>query len=322
PIQIDALVILNDAIPGVVELCKSNVAPILAEIKDNATNLAVDCQFLSNDFEAAYPSIKQTIQTRGHNSNVLFNLDQCGHSKVQLRTISDILSSYPAPEVILTFAIQALLTFLPKTDKDELSKRLRQFGVQIKTLDDVEECLTNKAWLGAAERTVFDAFRGFGSFTSPFSINNPSGYRYWLLHFAKNFRARQVYNDILHQNSSSQAHFGRPGLNMLSYDPDQEGLLYLFEDDDRKRAIDQLHDDIPRALANFGDAIEMSDFYHGVYNHTPSHSDDIHQAIIDSPELSVVTPNGGPRRVANTIRPGDVLKLTPQRNFFSVLFPK
>lgn len=320
-IQIDVLLILNDATRGVIELCKENVAPYLADIRDSQEHLAVDCQFMARDFERAYPTMKQMIQSNGYNSNVFFNLDQCGHSKVQLKTVSDILSSYPAPEVLLTFVIQALLAFLPKSNRAELRSRLGNFGIEFQSITDLDSCLTDKAWLGAAECTVFDALKGFGAFASPFSINNPDGWRYWLIHFAKSYRARQVYNDILHRNSSAQAHFGRPGLNMLSYDPAHEGSLYLFEEDDRKRATEQLRNDIPRAVANFGDAVEIGEFYQGIYNQTPSHSDDIHQAIIDNPELTVVTPNGGERRVANTIRTGDVLKLNPQRSFFSVLFP-
>ena len=38
------------------------------------------------------------------------------------------------------------------------------------------------------------------------------------------------YNNILHQNSSAQAHFGRSGLHMLSYDPSEaDSMLYMFD---------------------------------------------------------------------------------------------
>ena len=74
---------------------------------------------------------------------------------------------------------------------------------------------------------MFDVFRGCARYVSPFSINNPDGWRYWLIHFANNYRARQEYNNILHKNSSMQAHFGRSGLNMLVFDPKEgEGALY------------------------------------------------------------------------------------------------
>ncbi|KCZ61434.1 three-Cys-motif partner protein TcmP [Hyphomonas atlantica] len=320
-IQIDVLLILNDATPGVVDLCKENIAGQLGEIREQADKLNIEVFYLSQEFEVAYPSIKATIENRGYKNSVFFNLDQCGHSLVELDTISDILTSFAAPEIILTFMIQALLTYLPKTDQDALQRRLERFGVSVPSIDNVEECMTNQAWLGAAERTVYNAMSRFGVYVSPFSINNPTGWRYWLIHFAKKTRARQVYNNILHRNSSAQAHFGRAGLDMLHYDPNEDATLYLFKDEDRKRATEQLYDDIPRRLANSGDAIQVEDFYQDIYNHTPAHSDDIHQAIIKSPDLTVITPNGGERRVANTIHPGDTLKLKPQRSFFSILFP-
>ncbi len=58
--------------------------------------------------------------------------------------------------------------------------------------------MSRKDWLGTAENIVFDAFRLCAPYVSPFSINNPGGWRYWLIHFANAYRARQVYNNILH----------------------------------------------------------------------------------------------------------------------------
>src|SRR3546814_7831945 len=84
-------------------------------------------------------------------------------------------------------------------------------------------------------RLVFDSFNGCATYVSPFSINNPDGWRYWLIHFANSYRARQVYNNLLHANSSEQAHYGRAGLHMLSYDPRHEdGSLYLFDPSGRE----------------------------------------------------------------------------------------
>lgn len=321
PVQISVLLILNDAAPNVVELCKENIAPLIAEARHSNHQLNIETSFLSEDFELIYPSIKEHIKSRNYDSNVLFNLDQCGHSRVQLSTLTDIIDTYPSSEIFLTFAIQALVSFLPKANQEVLANRLRQFSPNFKSLDRLDDCISDRAWLGAAERTVFDALKGFRAFISPFSINNPQGWRYWLIHFAKNYRARQVYNDILHKNSSSQAHFGRSGLRMLAYDPNEEGTLYLFENEDRKRAAFQLYDDIPRAIANSRTGMLVEDFYAGVYNQTPAHSDDIHNAIISNPDLEVETPKGGTRRVANAISRSDILKLKPQRSFSIVALP-
>ena len=112
---------------------------------------------------------------------------------------------------------------------------------------------------------MFEAFRTCAPYVSPFSINNPDGWQYWLIHFANFYRARQVYNNILHQNSSAQAHFGRSGLNMLAYDPTHEaGTLYLFDQSGRKSAKGQLLEDIPRLISESGDVIGVGGFY-GVF---------------------------------------------------------
>lgn len=169
--------------------------------------------------------------------------------------------------------------------------------------------------VGAIERLVFETFSSCAPFASPFSIQNPSGWRYWLIHFAKRARARQVYNDVLHANSSSQAHFGRPGLNMLSYNPREDGVLYLFDMNGRDQALKQLFDDIPRLLDQHGDTMNVGDFYEEVYNLTPAHSDDIHAAMINNPDLEVITPTGGARRSPGSITIADTLRLKIQRSF-------
>jgi hypothetical protein len=168
---------------------------------------------------------------------------------------------------------------------------------------------------------VFEAFRTCAPFVSPFSINNPEGWRYWLIHFANFYRARQVYNNILHDNSSAQAHFGRSGLNMLSYDPDHDGgTLYLFDEPARQAARTQLLEDIPRLITESGDVIAMSEFYENIYNITPAHTDDVHAAMMDNPDVEVITPGGGERRKANTIMVDDLLRLKAQKSFFPMFF--
>lgn len=227
------------------------------------------------------------------------------------------MRSNPSVEIFYTFAIEALLSFLQKSDPVQLATQLRPFGIEPSDLEQLEGAMSKSLWLGAAERLVFETFRTCAPFVSPFSINNPGGWRYWLIHFANIYRARQVYNNVLHQNSTTQAHFGRSGLNMLSYDPSHDGgALYLFDLSGREGARNQLLADIPRLISESGDVIEVGDFYEGIYNATPAHTDDVHQAIIENPDIQVITPGGGERRSANAIGVGDVLKLKRQKSFF------
>ena len=315
-IEIECLLILNDFSQDAVEHLKTNVAPLQAEIAENVSRLHLRVEYLNDTFEAAYPRLKELLAQCRYRT-LLFNLDQCGHSHVDRATLIDIMRSYPSVEIFYTFMIQSLLAFLQKSDPNRLAAQLSPFGIEATDMIGLEGGMNKNSWLGAAERLVFETFRTCAPFVSPFSINNPGGWRYWLIHFANIYRARQVYNNILHQNSTAQAHFGRSGLNMLSYDPSHEdGSLYLFDISGRENARTQLLSDIPRLISESGDVIGVGDFYEGIYNATPAHTDDVHQAIIENPDVEVITPAGGERRSANTIAIGDILKLKPQKSFF------
>ena len=319
-IEVECLLIFNDASRDAIELLKTHVAPMQADTALNCPKLHLRVEYLNEFFEAAYPKIKSLLG-QGRYRSVIFNLDQCGHSHVERETILDIMRSWPAAEIFYTFVITSLLAFLRKDQPERLRAQLDHLGIPANDVEALDGLMSRKDWLGAAEKIVFDAFRLCAPYVSPFSINNPGGWRYWLIHFANAYRARQVYNNILHDNASLQAHVGRSGLNMLSYDPrHNEGILYLFDDSGRASAKTQLLDDIPRLVIEAGDAIPVMEFYESIYNVTPAHADDVHAAIIENPDLEVITQAGGERRKANTIAVTDVIKVKNQRSFFPMFF--
>ena len=290
-------------------------APLLAAVKETCPKLHLSVAYFSQPFEYAYPAIRDILS--GRFQNVLWNLDQCGHKQVDFNTLSEIMRSTKSVEVFYTFAIDTLLTFLSRTNPGLMKRQVGHLGVDPADLRAIDGIVSNDAWLGAAERIVFESFHTSAPYVSPFSITNPKGWRYWLIHFANNYRARQVYNDVLHDNGA-QAHFGLPGLNMLAYNPAKEGTIYLFEDEHRGKAREKLIYDIPRLVAGVGDAMLVGDFYAAAYSATPAHKDDIHSAMLDSEDLEVVTPAGGVRRRGKQIVPGDTLKFRTQRSFFSM----
>jgi len=318
PIPIDCLLLLNDNCQETLLELKENIAPLLAGIKDENHSLSLNVEYSSSKFEEAYPQIKSRVQETKC-GNVFFNLDQCGYSLVPTAIIRDIMLSWGKAEIILTFMIKSLLTYISpdqKANSVPLEPQLQETVNAI--LKDPEKLTSKPEWLGKVEQVTFNYLHKCAPYVSPFSINNPDGWRYWLMHFANSYRARQVYNDILHDNANAQAHFGRAGLNMLSFNPQEEGLLYMFDTPSRTVAKNELYDDIPRKIAEFGDTLGVGDFYQAAYNETPAHSDDIHEMIIANPDVEVITESGGERRKPNTIKPSDTLKLKAQKTMFSM----
>lgn len=316
-VEVECFLILNDANVDAIELLGKHVAPLQEDIKNGCQKLHLRIEYMNDLFEIAYPKIKNILKT-GRYKSVLFNLDQCGDSHVDRATLVDIMNSFDSAEIFYTFMISALLAFLKKSQPEQLKLRLDHLGLGTASMEALNsEPMSRNDWLGAAEKIVFDAFHVCARYVSPFSINNPGGWRYWFIHFANSYRARQVYNNILHDNASLQAHFGRSGLNMLSYDPrHEEGVLYLFDDNARAAAKEQLLIDIPRLVTDAGDTITMMDFYSSIYSATSAHADDVHTAIINNPDLEVITEKGGERRRAKTIEVTDLIKIKVQRSFF------
>ena len=109
---------------------------------------------------------------------------------------------------------------------------------------------------------------------------------------------------------------------MLSYDPNHDGKLYLFDPSGRDEAKQQLAEDIPRLVTEFGDAISVGSFYENIYNMTPAHMDDIHAAMIENTDLEIMTEAGGHRRKANTISVSDMIRIKEQRTFFPIFFDR
>lgn len=319
-ITFDCFMICNDTELDAINCLKENITPYVAEIKETCPGLKIKVEFSIGRFEENYFSIKDKINNIGVR-NVLFNLDQYGYTHVSKQIISDIMSSYKSVEIFYTFMIDALLKYAPKSNVDRLKQYLAPLGISSADLCSISNKIGKRQWLGAAEKMIFDNFKACSKYLSPFSINHKGGYKYWFMHFSNNYRARQEYNNVLHDNAQLQAHYGRSGLNMLSYNSADEGMLYLFNVDGRKAAKAQLYDDIPSLISKFGNVISVNDFYTKIYNSTPAHSNDIHEAIMENPDIEVITESGGERKKANTIKPNDIIRLTNQKSFF-MLFGK
>lgn len=314
-VEIECFLQLNDSKPAVMELLKDNLAPIIAETKDISSKLKLIVEYSVGEFEIHYPNFAARIES-GRFRNVIYNLDQCGHSHVERETLQKIMRSEKSVEIFYTYFIDTLITYLDKSNPSAVRKKFQHLQIDSEKFNFLDTKISNQEWMGAAEKLVFEHFRECAPFVSPFSIHNPKGWQYWFMHFARSYRARQVYNVILHDNSSQQAHFGRSGLRMLAYNPEHEsGALYLFDQSARTSATEQLMDDIPRLISESGDVITVEDFYLGIYNQTPAHKDDIHQAIMDNPDLEVLTSSGGERRKSHTISAEDTIRLKAQRSF-------
>jgi three-Cys-motif partner protein len=317
-LELSCLLVLNDNDPEAVALLRQRCGAALAEIQESAPLLEIKIEYRNEEFLDAWNWVKQKIDDLGF-TNVLANLDQYGHSAVKKPHLDEIMRCAKSVEIFLTFAIQALRSYLSLRNPDRLDQQLKLFELSSADIFAEGAQITKAGAMGVVEREVYNSFLGCAQYVSPFSINNPNGWRYWLLHFSNHHRARQVYNDVLHLEAT-QAHFGRFGLNMLGADPsDENSFLYEFDGGGRTKAKEQLIVDLPRFIARGGDCIRFEELLRQIYNETPAHSMDIRQALIQSDELEVWTAKQSRRRKPTTLRHDDVITVTRQTHFLSLL---
>ena len=317
PVNVKCLMILNDIDKDAIRSLEERMAPCVMESKESGSFVTLRVEYHMGDFEDKVEGFINRI-TSLKCGNIIYYLDQCGHIHVKKATICKLMKSANSVEVFLTFAIQALLTYLPKNNIEELLKSLRHLEISEDDIFADGGSISSREMLGKIECLVHKLFSDIAPYFSPFAIHNPDGWQYWLMHFVKSPHGRRVYNNVLHANSGLQAHYGRAGLDMLAYNPnDKHSFLFsLFDKSARELSRDQLRGDVVRRVFKNDGVVEMSKFLMDAYKSTAAHSDDIDRVIIESPELDVFTPNGGRRKTHNNIDPRDIIKLKPLCSIF------
>ncbi|UES42138.1 three-Cys-motif partner protein TcmP (plasmid) [Roseibium aggregatum] len=317
-LEIECLFVVNDNSRDAWQTLGPHLSAWQEEHAGN-DKLKVTIVRLEKRFEEVYGEIKQRILENKH-SNVLFNLDPCGYTQVGLQTIQDIVVSFKNPEVFFTFMIGALLNYSSWNNPQKTHKLIADFGVKQDEFFGDEALRTKGEWLGTVERVLHGEVLNIANYVSPFAINraNNAGYNYWLMHFSKSHRAREVYNDVLHLNAGGQAHFGKSGLKMLDYRSDDSGLGTLdWGIDMRPKNVAALHNDLPQFIAEFGDTITVGMLKASIYNDTTIHSDDLKKVLIENQDIEVFTQAGHPRR--SSIKDEDLIRVTVQKNLFPAL---
>jgi len=319
-VKLTGIIMFNDASREAIGFLKEQILTFEKAQDIAPENLRIKIMMSCDTFTTFYARVRQDLLSL-RISNILVNLDQCGNILVPVPIIKDIMSSFRSGEVLLTFLIQPFLTYLPHHDDKRLRRIFQSLGLDP---DKAEELawtqdgvyLSYDERVGRAEMLVYSEFTECATYVSPFAIYNPVGWKYWSVHFSNISRAREVYNSVLHENSSHLAHFGRSGLQMWCSDLATDGALYLFDDRAREKSRILLTDDIPREVERMGGATDIRQFLEQSYRNSVAHREDLLESASGNPDLQIMTRNGNPRRSIKNIRFDDKLVLRPQRSFY------
>lgn len=295
----------------------------------NRVNNNQDIWLFEDDFTDKVQSIVEDIKSRSKRGRSLFLLDQYGYSEVPRELIRNIFTELPGAEILLTFHVDSLLTFL---DEKNLKSFHRTTGFSIDHLLDSK--LHDKAtrpedWRLAAQAILHqelakDCFpNGVGHHTT-FYIRGAKGLGdYWLVHLSRNITARNVMVDIHWTHGNHFVHYGGAGLDMYSlrgFNMNAHADMYGFCTDAKALTMNTLQHQLPKLIRDHHtQGISFKDLIVEQANYTPAREQFIREAF-GSPDVRadilVVSEHGKVKRGLGLPKDTDFIIPNQQQNLF------
>ncbi|MGE0653401.1 MAG: three-Cys-motif partner protein TcmP [Alphaproteobacteria bacterium] len=281
-------------------------------------------------FEEAYPEIVAHIQKKGTAHRSLFFLDQYGWSDVSFATVRTILAVLKNPEILLTFAVDALIDFL--SEKTAETKALLNIELDREDVRELMRLKNGEGWRYLIQNGLYRHVqaRTGSRFYTPFFIHSVQAHRaYWLLHLSNHRQARDEMGKLHWRMNNCFQHHGGAGFHSLGFDPScdlRQGLLtFIFDDNAMKRSEAAVLEQLPRmihAVTRDSDGLAVETLFSGNCNETPVTSDILGRQLVllrDEGELLIRSEDGSLKPRSKTIVWSDRLVLPRERSLFSRL---
>ncbi|AOK18703.1 MULTISPECIES: three-Cys-motif partner protein TcmP [Burkholderia cepacia complex] len=281
---------------------------------------------LNGGFLDELPRIVERIKARRGGGRAIFLLDQYSYNAVPMDKLRWLMTELPNAEVIMTFNVDSLLTYI--SDREANRKAVRSIGIeryipweqlgQIKAESGraaLQRYVAHgiKAETGAPYMTLF--------FVRPDSANPWS---YWLVHLSQQYKAHDVMKSLHWAHSSEFGHELEPGLFMLGYDPKRDeqytGQSILFDAGGAELCIETLKEDLGRVLSGRQQPLTVRQLLTDHISNTIADETRLQMVIRGlhaSGSIVVSNKDDRVRRPSKHYKPSDIIEYSPQRNFFT-----
>lgn len=283
---------------------------------------------IQRDFIQALPILIQNVQRRKMGERALFLLDQYSYKDIPLPEIAGILSNLKGAEVVMTFNVDNLTTYL--SDHAANRKSLENIGLDkylpwadlkfIKASQTQEwrrtlqQHVANgiKCETGAKYMTLF--------FVKPHGLNT---WGYWLIHLSNTYRAHAVMKALHWEHATEFGHELEPGVFALGYNANKDTEYtkqetFEFSASGSKEAcIDGVREHFGKTIYKLDKPTRLGDLFQSCVTNSTAAEDHLMEAtrqLHASKNIVVVSKDGGTVRRANnkTFSLNDVIEVTRQ----------
>jgi three-Cys-motif partner protein len=256
----------------------------------------------------------------------LFVLDQYGYSDVPMHCLRNIFDKLKYAEVILTFYIDTLISYL---NENNLAAFEKATGISTSVrASEIDEIKQSPRWRVHLQSSLYQNLTDQCSaqFYTPFFIRPERGHGdFWLLHLSQHWKARDVMASAHWQHHNHFSHYGDAGFHMFS-----TGYIAKIDDEHKLQAgfdfsevaatvsRETMMEQIPKMLFDGAEGMTFEQFFLKLINTTPATRNMVEATLLElhqSGEIVVVDESGDHSKARVNLKKSHVLRLPSQRSF-------
>lgn len=287
-------------------------------------------------FNAAFQEVVQPIidnvKLRGGGERAIFLLDQYAYDQVPASTLHQIFSQLKGAEVILTFNVDALITFL--SDSSQSRAKLEQMGldkyIEWQHIDQLKTA-SPMVWRAMIQRNLARGLvEASGARHYTIFYVTPAGstsWTYWLVHLSNSFKARDVMMELHWQQANHFSHYLEPDLFTLGYRTNRDeratgqvgldlGKAHHFDALASQQCQAGLSEKLVPLIFDRSEPIVFSQLLDRIGSSTPATAQMVKAALdpaVRNGDLSATSPGGVSRTKGTSLHATDILTASAQR---------
>lgn len=298
-----------------------------AKRQENAIDL-IDyskAEVITNNFFLELPNIVRKIQQRKMGEHAIFVLDQYSYKDIPLPEIANILKTLKGAEVIMTFNVDNLTTYL--ADRAANRKPIENIGLdeyipwsELKLLKATQK----KEWRKVLQRHLAHGIKreSGAQFMTLFFVkpHGTNSWGYWLIHLSNHYRAHEVMKSLHWEHATDFGHELEPGVFELGYnanrDSDYTGQeTFEFGEQSKDACIDGVREHFGKQIFLLNKPIRVGELFQGVVSESTAAETHLLEAtrqLHTSKDIVIVSKDGTLRRTSKTYRADDVIEPSKQ----------
>ncbi|GAB6044102.1 three-Cys-motif partner protein TcmP [Endothiovibrio diazotrophicus] len=280
---------------------------------------------VTNDFTKELPTLIRRIKSKKMGEHCIFVLDQYNYDDVPMHSIARIFRELKGAEVILTFNVGTLITFL--SDRAQNRKPVKRIGLdghvpwsEIRTIKATQK----QRWKQILQSHIANGIQieSGARFMTPFFVRpwGSTPWDYWLIHLSNQYRAHAVMKNLHWEHSTEFAHELSPGYYMLGYDANKDSSYtsqpsLLFDETSRDKCLDGLREHFGRKIYEEDKAIKVRSIFENTIGNSMANEPHLLDAVSQlssSKDIIVISKDGKRKKPESKIALSDTVEKSNQ----------